>query len=286
MSKTVFRKDLIKKVSSNLDVTNVLTQKIIDNFLLEIKKNLRDGNNVSLNNFGTFSKSIKEIGLIYSPFDGKSLENKETVRLNLTLAKNLKTFLKVPKNTFLLATHNDHKLKEIESLFPKEFHLLSLNDLNEHEDVEETGYSFEENAYLKAKFYYEKYLIPTIADDSGLVVEALDGRPGIYSKRYSGKGDYENNVKLLTELKGITNRSAYFHTTLCLYEETPTYFTGEVEGKIAEEIKTKEAFGYDSVFIYQGNTLFSDLAVEFKNRVSHRAKAFNKLIKYLEERYL
>ena len=116
----------------------------------------------------------------------------------------------------LFATSNPNKVLEARSIL-KEINIISLSDINDQTDVEETGETFSENALLKAKTFSLKYNLPVIADDSGLVVEALNGRPGIYSRRYSGKGDIENNLKILDEMKDIKNRDAHFVAAVVLY---------------------------------------------------------------------
>lgn len=187
----------------------------------------------------------------------------------------------------LIASQNQNKIKELKSIFVhQDIKLISLKDLNDMEDVVEDGKSFLENALLKAKYFANKYQMMTISDDSGLVVEALDGRPGIYSARYSGKGDYENNLKVLCELENVENRKAYFVSEIVLCYPNGVYksFRGEVHGFIANEIKGAYGFGYDSIFYMpEYQMTFGQLDSEIKNRVSHRANALKLLKENIDE---
>lgn len=186
----------------------------------------------------------------------------------------------------LLASHNQHKYQEIKAILKAtKLNLLSLSDLNDHDEVEETGQSFEENAYLKANYYYQKYHMPVIADDSGLVT-SLDGKPGIFSSRYSGLNatDLENNLKLLFDLKNITDRSAYFICVICfIFHDQVYYFTGKLTGKIAYDMRGEEGFGYDPLFILPDGSRLSELKIQEKNKISHRSQALNQWFKFLEE---
>jgi XTP/dITP diphosphohydrolase len=191
----------------------------------------------------------------------------------------------------LAATKNEGKLKEIEKLFAGgsiRVKLYFLPDFNITVDCPETGETFIENATQKSLFYGK--LVPdiyTVGDDSGLAVEALDGEPGIYSARYSGPGatDEKNIVKLLEQLQGIENRKAKFVTAVCLSRNGRVIqtFTGEVEGIIIDEKRGSGGFGYDPVFYYSPlRKTFAELTTEDKNRISHRARAFQKLKEFLE----
>ncbi len=187
----------------------------------------------------------------------------------------------------LIASQNQHKIKELKSIFThSEVRLISLKDLNDLEDVIEDGESFLENALLKAKYFANKHNRITISDDSGLVVEALDGRPGIYSARYSGKGDYENNLKVLCELENVENRKAYFVSEIVLCYPNGVYksYRGEVHGFIANEIKGEQGFGYDSIFYMpEYQMTFGQLDSLIKNRISHRANALKLLKENIDE---
>lgn len=187
----------------------------------------------------------------------------------------------------LLATQNKHKAIEIKKMLEDlSIGITSLSDLNDMEDAEEIGETFEENAYLKAHYFAKKYHMPTISDDSGLVVEALSGRPGIYSARYSGLGNEGNNLKLLDEMKHQTNRRAYFISVIILCYPTGEYqvFEGRVEGLIHDKIEGEQGFGYDPVFYYPPfQTTFGMIPLEQKNLVSHRANALKQLREALHE---
>lgn len=177
----------------------------------------------------------------------------------------------------ILASHNKNKIKEFrEILKDTSIELLSLIDLEDFDEIEETGNTFLENAIIKAKKISIKYNLPAIADDSGLEVMALNSRPGVYSARYSGKGDLENNLKVLNELVGITNREALFNSTIVLYYPNGEYynFEGIWHGTIGNEIRGTNGFGYDTIFIPKGlKETVAELDSKIKSKISHRAIA-------------
>lgn len=182
----------------------------------------------------------------------------------------------------LFATQNENKIKEFTNKIQNcNIQIINLKDLNDNTDCIEDADTFSGNALIKAKYYYDKYQIPTVSDDSGLVVEALNGAPGVYSKRYSGKGDQENIALLLKNMENISNRNAYFECAICYYDGAPHYFTGRCYGKIGFELKGKNGFGYDPIFIYKDKT-FSELTIEEKNEISHRALAVKKFVEYIK----
>ncbi|HKL94996.1 MAG TPA: RdgB/HAM1 family non-canonical purine NTP pyrophosphatase, partial [Haploplasma sp.] len=187
----------------------------------------------------------------------------------------------------ILATHNTNKISEIKShLKETKIEVISLLDLKDYEEIIEDGHTFLENAIIKAKAIAKKYNTLTLADDSGLEVSALNNEPGIYSSRYSGKGDYQNNLKLLDNLKGITNRDARFVCCLALVEPNSSInsFEGVLEGTIAKEVITEQGFGYDPVFIPNGyNTTLDLLGSNIKNTISHRANALNKFVDFIKK---
>jgi len=189
----------------------------------------------------------------------------------------------------VIATHNNHKLGEIKPLIPAPFHLLSLDDVKIFDEIPETADSLEGNAYQKAHFVFSRIHKNCFADDTGLEVDALDGRPGVYSARYAGEGcSYaENNIKLLNELNGIENRKACFRTIICLIlDGKPYYFEGKVNGTIITELRGNQGFGYDPVFIPDGHSLtYAEMGFEEKNSLSHRAIAVNKLREFLENHH-
>lgn len=184
----------------------------------------------------------------------------------------------------IFATHNNNKVKEVTKMLPSYLTMKSLTDINFFEEIEETGKTFEENALLKAKTIFEKTGKNIFADDSGLVIEALDGAPGVYSARYAGTGKDEDNIaKALKELDGKTNRKAYFISIFCLILNGEEYFfEGRVNGTIATEIMGDNGFGYDPIFIPDGfSKSFAQMTAEEKNAISHRGKAVEKLNDFL-----
>lgn len=184
----------------------------------------------------------------------------------------------------IFATHNNNKVKEVTKMLPSYLSMKSLTDINFFDEIEETGTTFEENAQLKAKTIFDKTGKNIFADDSGLVIEALNGAPGVYSARYAGTGKDEDNIaKALKELEGKTNRKAYFISIFCLILDGKEYFfEGRVNGTIATEIMGKNGFGYDPIFIPDGfSKSFAQMSPEEKNAISHRGKAVEKLNNFL-----
>ncbi len=185
----------------------------------------------------------------------------------------------------IFASHNEHKTTEIRQLLPPEIQLLSLNDLNYHDEIEESAATLEGNALLKATHVFTLFKLPCFADDSGLEVEALDNRPGVYSARYAGepKNDDRNIAKLLDDLKESTNRSARFRTVITLILPTTSLsFEGIIEGEITHEKKGSNGFGYDPVFQpIESSITFAQMSMEQKNTISHRALALEKMISFL-----
>jgi XTP/dITP diphosphohydrolase len=185
----------------------------------------------------------------------------------------------------IFASHNEHKTTEIRQLLPPDIQLLSLNDLNYHDEIEESAATLEGNALLKATHVFTLFKLPCFADDSGLEVEALDNRPGVYSARYAGepKNDDRNIAKLLDDLKGSTNRSARFRTVITLILPTTSLsFEGIIEGEITHEKKGSNGFGYDPVFQpIESSITFAQMSMEQKNTISHRALALEKMISFL-----
>ena len=189
----------------------------------------------------------------------------------------------------IIATKNPGKAKEFVQLFePLGFQVKTLLDFPEVPDVEETGSTFEENALLKAETISRLLNKVVISDDSGLMIDALDGKPGVYSARYAGeqKNDQENMDKVLRELKDVPTekRTARFCCTLAVAipgEESLTY-TGTCEGLILEEKRGENGFGYDPIFyVVEEQKAMAELAPETKNKISHRANAISQLKKQL-----
>jgi non-canonical purine NTP pyrophosphatase, rdgB/HAM1 family len=187
----------------------------------------------------------------------------------------------------VFATHNEHKLNEVQRMLPKEITLLTLDEIGCFEDIPETSNTIEGNAIQKALYIKEKYGYDTFADDTGLEVVALDNAPGVYSARYAGEAkDNEANIDLLlANMKDKQERQAQFKTifALCLGEDLHT-FEGIVRGEITHERKGEGGFGYDAVFLPEGyaNT-FAQMSADQKNSISHRGRALQKLTAFLKE---
>jgi XTP/dITP diphosphohydrolase len=186
----------------------------------------------------------------------------------------------------VFATNNAHKLEEGRQILGDRFEVLSLSDINCHEDIPETGDTFQDNALQKARYVKEHYGYDCFADDTGLEVKALGGAPGVHSARYAGDHDSEANMtKLLQELEKKQDRSAQFRTVVALIlNGQEVLFEGIVTGRIATERHYGESgFGYDPLFIPDGFTeTFSQMSPENKNQVSHRGRAVRKLADYLK----
>ena len=185
----------------------------------------------------------------------------------------------------VFATNNLHKLSEIREILKSQFQILSLNDIGFNEDIPETATTLEGNALLKSGFIYKKFGKDCFADDTGLEVEVLNGRPGVYSARYAGiENDADKNTaKLLNELKNTCNRNAQFRTVISLIIGGKEHqFEGIVKGKIAKAKSGTKGFGYDPVFIPEGSEkTFAEMSPIEKNKISHRALATQKLLTFL-----
>ncbi len=192
----------------------------------------------------------------------------------------------------VFATNNKHKIEEVQNLMKNNFRLLSLEDINCREELPETGNSLEKNAMQKAKYVHEKFGVDCFADDTGLEIEALNGKPGVYSARYAGEErSAEKNIhKVLNELKGIKNRKALFKTIISLIINNLEYlFEGKINGTISTELKGVNGFGYDPIFIPhpqplshgRGERSLAEMSLEEKNKISHRAIAVKKLAEFL-----
>ncbi|MGA9213408.1 RdgB/HAM1 family non-canonical purine NTP pyrophosphatase [Kaistella sp.] len=189
------------------------------------------------------------------------------------------------KKEILIATHNNHKKEEIQQILGEKFMVTSLTDYDIHDEIVEDGETFHANALIKAQYCFDKTGKPSLGDDSGLVVDALDGRPGIFSARYAGDHDFAKNmVKVLEELKNEENRKAYFVTVMCLVDETGTnYFEGRVYGNLTKEIRGEKGFGYDPIFIPENYEItFAEMKAEDKNKISHRKKAIEKFLDFIK----
>ena len=188
----------------------------------------------------------------------------------------------------IFATNNLHKLTEIQALIGDNFILKSLQQIGCTEDIPETEPTLEGNALLKAQYIFNKFGKNCFADDTGLEIEALDGRPGVFSARYATNGhDFDANIdKVLEELAGVENRKARFRTVIALIlEGSVHYYEGIVKGEIITERKGIKGFGYDPVFLPDGyDQTFAEMPLSEKNKISHRARAVNKLVDFLNSK--
>jgi XTP/dITP diphosphohydrolase len=191
----------------------------------------------------------------------------------------------------LLATKNEGKKKELLAMLQGlPYEVVTLKDLKDEIDVIEDGSTFLENAMKKASTYYHRHHLITIADDSGLVVESLNGAPGVHSARYAGGhgDDQANNQKLLQVMKHVQSRRAKFVCSIVLYFGSDEFyhFKGEMHGTIGKAEKGKHGFGYDPLFIIEGlDTTSAEIEPSVKNNISHRAKAMAELCTFLKEKH-
>ncbi len=187
----------------------------------------------------------------------------------------------------VFATHNKNKVEEVRAIFPEYITLLSLNDIGCHEDIPETGKTLQENAIIKANYVTQNFGYPCFADDTGLLVDSLEGAPGVYSARYAGeqRDAHENMDKLLNELANKTERKARFETVIALNLNNEQHvFTAKVEGEIINDKSGDKGFGYDPIFKPNGYTkTFAELPLEVKNKIGHRGKAIHKLVTHLKK---
>lgn len=188
------------------------------------------------------------------------------------------------------ASHNKNKVAEIARLLPQSIEVVGLDDLSFTEEIEETGTTLEENSRIKAKVIHERFQIPVFADDSGLLVSALNGEPGVFSARYAGpqKDDKQNMDLLLKNLAETQDRSASFQTVITYIDQegSEKQFKGIIEGEITSEKRGNQGFGYDPIFQPKGfQKTFAELGADEKNRISHRGKAVKQLIDYLHQQH-
>lgn len=187
------------------------------------------------------------------------------------------------KQKIVFATNNAYKLEEVAAMLGENYEVLSLREIGCHDDIPETADTFAGNAIQKVRYVKEHYGYDCFADDSGLEVDALDGAPGVYSARYSGGGSEANMDKLLQNLTDENERGAQFRTVIALLiGEELRFFEGVVRGTIIRDRRGEGGFGYDPIFVPDGyDRTFAELGSEVKNRISHRAKAVEKLAEYL-----
>lgn len=187
--------------------------------------------------------------------------------------------------TLVFATNNKHKLDEVKKITNHLVDILSLSEINCHDEIPETADTLEGNALQKARYIKEHFGYDCFADDTGLEVEALGNAPGVYSARYAGPHhDAEANMKkLLSEMQGKENRKARFRTVIALIREGKEYlFEGQIDGRITHEKRGEAGFGYDPIFVPDTYTqTFAELGDDIKNGISHRALAVQKLVSFL-----
>ena len=186
----------------------------------------------------------------------------------------------------VFASANQNKVNEISKLWPSHIKLLSLNDIHCYEDILETQTTIEGNALQKAKYIFNNYGKSCFADDTGMEVETLNGRPGVYSARYAGeqKNANDNMNKVLNELEGADNRKACFKTVIALITDSGEehLFEGIINGKIIHSKRGKNGFGYDPIFEPEGyDKTFGEMDMGTKNKISHRALAVQQLLNYI-----
>ena len=184
-----------------------------------------------------------------------------------------------------IASNNKHKLEEIRDILRRngvEVELYTPADFNFTSEPVEDGTTFEENAYIKARFYHDKVNMPTIADDSGICIDYLDGKPGIHSARFLSEMSYPEKCNYIVEMmKDVSKRGAQFVDCLCFIDinNEVNYYKGINEGEIAKEAKGDKGFGYDPIFLIpKYNMTEAELGEDYKNEYSHRAKALKEWI--------
>ena len=186
----------------------------------------------------------------------------------------------------VFATNNPNKLKEIQSLIPKEIEIISLNEIGCTDDIPETGDTLEANAFQKAYYIKDNFNYDCFADDTGLEIDELNGEPGVYSARYAGpeRNANANMNKVLNELKGKKNRKAKFRTAIALTLNNEKHlFEGEINGYISDVKQGNEGFGYDPIFIPENDIRsFAQMSMQEKGAISHRGRAVKKLVAYLK----
>ncbi len=186
----------------------------------------------------------------------------------------------------IFASHNKNKAQEIEKKLTSIFKIFTLDDIGIHDEIIENGLTLQQNAIIKAQFVFEKTNKNCFADDTGLMVEALNGEPGVYSARYAGKDKIDNNNMdlLLKNLNGKENRKAKFVSVICLiYQGVQHMIEGELQGKIIDTKRGNHGFGYDPIFVPDGYEItLAEMGMDEKNKISHRAKAIDKMKILLE----
>jgi XTP/dITP diphosphohydrolase len=188
----------------------------------------------------------------------------------------------------VFASNNQHKVDEVQAMIGNTITLKSLNDISCLDEIPETGNTFAQNAGQKSRYVYSQFHMDCFADDSGLEIDALGGDPGVNSAHYSGSRDFEDNMSLVLErLAGKTDRRARFKTVISLIKGGKEHlFEGSIEGLISQQRSGSKGFGYDPIFVPEGYDIsFAEMSADEKNKISHRAKAMEKLIRFLNSEY-
>ena len=192
--------------------------------------------------------------------------------------------------TVVIATNNKNKVREFKSMLDSDgIEFKTLKEIGYDKDIVEDGNTFEENAIIKAMTVAKDLNVIAISDDSGLCVDALNGAPGIYSARYAGTHeDEDNNALLLKNLNGIENRNAHYECAICIAYPNGEYITsvGRVDGIIIDDRRGNGGFGYDPYFfIPEFNKTFAEVPLEQKNTISHRNRAIRKIKEKIDENF-
>ena len=195
-------------------------------------------------------------------------------------------------NKLFIASNNKDKIREIEDILERNdvhLELVTPKDMDHHEEPVEDGSTFEENAYIKARYYHDLFGMPTIADDSGICIDYFGGKPGIHSARFLPEMTYpEKNAYIIEVMKDVTERGAQFVDCLCFIDKDNEvhYYKGINEGQIAYEAAGDKGFGYDPIFLIPSyNKTEAELGDDYKNEYSHRAKALKKWIIDAKEKF-
>lgn len=195
--------------------------------------------------------------------------------------------MKAELPTIVFATNNPHKLEEARAVASGYLNILSLADIDCHDEIPETAETLEGNALIKARWVKERYGYDCFADDTGLMVKALGGAPGVYSARYAGEHcSPQDNIRLLLDnMKEIADREAKFATVIALIKDGEEHvFSGEVKGEIATEPQGEAGFGYDPIFIAkESGKTFALMTAEDKNAISHRGRAMREFMKFISQ---
>ena len=228
----------------------------------------------------------------HCPYDLLTENKKQIIKKNrflfLILASGLQRFILMKVVKLLLATNNAKKVEEIRKILPSGFELLTLKEIGFLEEIPETTNTIDGNSKQKAQFVFAKTGFNCLSDDSGLEINALEGRPGVDSAHYAGfpPDNAKNISRVLREMEGVLNREARFITIMTLILDGQIHqFEGEIIGKIATAPRGENGFGYDPIFIPQGfDSTFAQMQAFDKNQISHRAKALEKLKDFFLEK--